>query len=117
MTVDPPPVQLGSIMFSLIEPHDGRHREYNRWYDRDHFYAGVLCGPWVLAGERYVATRAHKEHRYPQPSALTPDAGDGSFLNLYWFHAAHMQDWDTWAFEQVKMLGPDHRMWPWRTHR
>ncbi len=104
-------------MFSLIEPHDGRHREYHRWYDRDHFYAGVLCGPWTLAGERYVATRALKSRRYPQPSTMTPDPSQGSFLILYWFHEGRMQEWDDWAYPAVvEHLAPAHRMWPWRTH-
>ena len=112
-----PPVQLGSIMFSLIEPHDERHREYNRWYDRDHVYSGAMCGPGTLASGRYIATRRHKERRYPQPSALTPDVSTGTFLNMYWFHAGLIDDWDAWAYKEVvDGLVPAGRMWPWRTH-
>ena len=34
-------VRLGSMLFTLVEPHRGHEVAYNRWYERDHFYAGL----------------------------------------------------------------------------
>ena len=50
------PVKLGTILFTLVEPHRGQAVAYNRWYERDHFYAGCMVGPWCFAGRRFVAT-------------------------------------------------------------
>ena len=38
-------VRLGSMLFTLVEPHRGHEVAYNRWYERDHFYAGCMIGP------------------------------------------------------------------------
>ena len=51
-------VRLGTMLFTLVEPHRGHEVAYNRWYERDHFYAGCMVGPWLFAGRRFVATRA-----------------------------------------------------------
>ncbi len=50
-------VRLGSMLFTLVEPHRGHELAYNRWYETDHFYAGCMMGPWLFAGRRWVATR------------------------------------------------------------
>ncbi len=54
------PVKLGSMLFTLVEPHRGHEVAYNRWYERDHFYAGCMVGPYNFAGRRWVATAALK---------------------------------------------------------
>ena len=50
------PVKLGSMLFTLVEPRRGHEVAYNRWYERDHFYAGCMVGPYNFAGRRFVAT-------------------------------------------------------------
>ena len=35
------PIKLGSMLFTLVEPRRGHEVAYNRWYERDHFYAGA----------------------------------------------------------------------------
>ena len=37
-------IALGSALFTLVEPHTGHEVAYNRWYERDHFYAGCMNG-------------------------------------------------------------------------
>ena len=44
------PVKVGSMLLTLVQPHKGFERAYNRWYERDHFYAGCMVGPWLFAG-------------------------------------------------------------------
>lgn len=111
------PVRLGSMLFTLIEPHEGHERDYNRWYERDHFYAGCLVGEWNFAGGRFVATAALKRERLPAAPPLTGgDGSRGSFLSLYWIHDGHHDDWAAWGGRTVKQLHADDRMFPHRDH-
>ena len=57
---------------TLVEPHRGHEVAYNRWYERDHFYAGCLIGAYKFAGARFVATAASR--RSATPTAPTPSA-------------------------------------------
>ena len=57
------PVRAGSMLFTLVDPSRGHEVAYNRWYERDHFYAGCMVGPWLFAGSRWVAPRRLKDLR------------------------------------------------------
>lgn len=106
-----PPVGLGSALFSLVEPKPGAAREFNRWYERDHFYAGCMVGPGFFAGRRWVATRALKQLRISDgPSTLPSDRG--SLLVLYWMLAGHYRETVDWAVGQVQQLHLQGRMNP-----
>ena len=39
------PVTVGTAVIAYIEPHAGEARAFNRWYERDHFYAAAMAGP------------------------------------------------------------------------
>jgi hypothetical protein len=110
------PIKLGGALFTMVEPHPGHEVAYNRWYERDHFYAGCMIGAWTLSGARYVATRACKEKRYPADSEITPDPMVGSYLALYWIIAGCFGEWMQWGTEQVKWLHANDRMFPHRDH-
>ena len=111
-----PPVRIGMMLYTLIEPHPGRHRAYNRWYERDHFYSGVLTLPGTLSGQRWVATPALKELRLPRSSAVVPDPARGSFLTAYYVDAERVDDWDLAASDAVQALAVAGRLWPERDH-
>ena len=64
------PVKVGSMLLTLVEPSPGFERAYNRWYERDHYYAGCLVGPWLFAGSRWVAPRRLKDRRWPAESVI-----------------------------------------------
>ncbi len=77
-------VRIGSTLVTLVEPHKGQEVAYNRWYERDHFYAGCLIGAGWFAGKRWVATRPLKDLRFPAtpsscptstPAATSPPTG------------------------------------------
>ncbi|HJP66019.1 MAG TPA: hypothetical protein VKA30_06925 [Actinomycetota bacterium] len=110
------PVRLGSILFTLVEPHLGHEVDYNRWYERDHFYAGCMVGPGILSGARFVATRPYKELRYPAESPITPDPMTGSYLALYWIERTQQNEWGTWGAKEVHRLHKDGRMFAERDH-
>ena len=109
----PPPVAIGTLLFSLVEPRRGHERAYNRWYERDHFYAGVLTGPGVLAGRRFVATRALKALRIPVPlpaDGPMQDPSRGSYLVLYGIQQGEHERFSGWAAERVRALHRAGRM-------
>lgn len=111
------PIRLGGMLVTLVEPHEGHEVAYNRWYERDHFYAGCMIGAWTLAGARYVATADCKTRRYPADSPITDgDNSKGSYLALYWILKGQFGDWIHWGTEQVKWLHENDRMFTDRDH-
>jgi len=109
------PVKLGSILFTMVEPHKGHEVAYNRWYERDHFYAGCLVGPGILAGKRWVAPKAYKDLRYPADSTLA-DPRVGSYLATYWIEASQSKEWGAWGGKEVHRLHAENRMFEERDH-
>lgn len=110
------PVRLGMMLYTCMEPHPGLHRAYNRWYERDHFYSGVLTLPGSVAGARWIATPALKALRLPADSPVVPDPRQGSFLTTYFVDADRIDEWDVAASAAVAALGPAGRLWPERDH-
>jgi hypothetical protein len=127
-------VTLGSALFTLVEPHRGHEVAYNRWYERDHFYAGCMVGPWFFAGRRWVATKALKDMRIgagPDADAaggtdtagadtgagpLFGDDRAGSYLALYWVLKGRFRDNVEWSTRQVHWLHRHDRMFDERDH-
>jgi hypothetical protein len=110
------PVRVGSMLFTLVDPHQGHEVAYNRWYERDHFYAGCMVGPWLFAGGRFVATRELKDLRFPASSPFAEPVGAGSYLALYWIHQGHVGEHLRWAGDQVRELYSQGRGFQERTH-
>ena len=85
-------IEIGTAIVSYIEPSAGYAREFNEWYERDHFPATVLAGPGVFSGARFVATKRCKELR---PSgALFGDPARGSYLGVAWVLPGKQAEWD-----------------------
>jgi hypothetical protein len=111
-----PPVQIGRMLFTMVDPSRGHEVAYNRWYERDHFYAGCLVGPWLFAGKRWVATRALKDLRFPAESPFAEPVDAGSYLSIYWVQAGHEDEHFAWARKQVYWLYGQGRGFSERTH-
>ena len=108
-------IRLGSYLFTMIEPHAGHEVEYNRWYERDHFYAGCMIGPWLFSGGRFVATRDLKAMRIgDEPGLFGTHAG--STLSIYWVLDGKMDEHFDWGTRQVHWLHDNGRMFPHREH-
>ncbi len=103
-------VRLGSILLSLVEPRRGFEVAFHRWYERDHFYAGCMIGPWLFAGRRWVATRDLKKLRSPAQTPVTDDVAKGSYLVTYWIHEGHHDEFVRWAVTRVHALRAAGRM-------
>ncbi|MHB8438007.1 MAG: hypothetical protein ACYDD4_02435 [Acidimicrobiales bacterium] len=110
------PIKLGSMLVTLVEPHRGHEVEYNRWYERDHYYAGCMIGPYQFAGRRFVATADLKRLRDPDPSAITGEPERGSYMSIYWVLDGYHDVWNRWAVDQVKALHKAGRMFDRRDH-
>jgi len=109
-------VRLGSMLFTLVEPHRGHELTYNRWYERDHFYAGCMVGPWLFAGRRFVATRALKDLRFGTDADLFGGVDLGSYVAIYWILDGRHDDHVDWALRQVQWLHAHKRMYAERDH-
>lgn len=109
-------VRLGTMLFTLVEPHRGHEVAYNRWYERDHFYAGCMVGPWLFAGRRFVATRALKELRFGTEPEVFGGADLGSYLAVYWILDGRHEEHVDWALRQVQWLHANGRMFGERDH-
>ncbi|MER3453032.1 MAG: hypothetical protein C4344_05130 [Acidimicrobiia bacterium] len=115
--VDDYPVKVGSMLLTLVDPTRGYERAYNRWYERDHFYAGCMIGPYLFAGSRWVATRALKDLRWPPDTTVADPSDAGSYLAIYWVERGHHVDhFDNWARPQVRALYAQGRGFPERRH-
>ncbi|HZU78406.1 MAG TPA: hypothetical protein VE991_00710 [Acidimicrobiales bacterium] len=110
------PIKLGSMLVTLVEPHRGHEVAYNRWYERDHFYAGCMIGPYQFAGKRFVATADLKALRDPDPTPVTGSPDRGSYVAVYWVLDGYHDVWNRWAVDQVKALHQAGRMFAERDH-
>jgi hypothetical protein len=111
------PIRIGTMLYTLVEPHRGHEVAYNRWYERDHFYAGCQIGAYNFAGARFVSTAPLKGLRYPQgDDALVADPQIGSYLGLYYVLDGHHDEWNRWAVDQVNVLHAAGRMFTDRDH-
>jgi len=116
------PIRIGTMLYTLVEPHRGSQVAYNRWYERDHFYAGCQIGAFNFAGARFVATAPLKSLRVPVagsgggPEPLVADPEIGSYLGLYFVLDGHHDEWNRWAVDQVNTLHTAGRMFEERDH-
>jgi hypothetical protein len=115
------PIRIGTLLYTLVEPHRGHQVAYNRWYERDHFYAGCQIGAYNFSGARFVATAPNKALRLPAPGGdgpgpLVADPQTGSYLGLYYVLAGHHDEWNRWAVDQVNVLHAAGRMFEERDH-
>ena len=108
-------VAVGTAIVAYIEPHEGQAREFNRWYERDHFYAATTAGPGAFSGARWVATRACKSVR-PAGVQWFGDPARGSFLTTVWLLDGAEPEWDAWVARQMEVLRADDRMFAGRDH-
>jgi hypothetical protein len=111
-----PKIELGTLLFTMVEPHRGHEVEYNRWYEHDHFYSGCMVGADTFAGDRFVATARLKNLRYPAVTPMTPEPAIGSYLAIYWVLQGRHDEWNRWSVDNVIQLHQQGRMFAERDH-
>jgi len=82
--VDDYPMKVGSMLLTMVDPNPGFEVAYNRWYERDHYYAGCMVGPHQMSGSRWVAPRSLKNLRWPAGDTTVANPTDaGSYVAIY----------------------------------
>jgi hypothetical protein len=115
--VDDYAVKVGSMLLTLVDPQRGFEKAYNRWYERDHFYAGCMVGPYLFAGSRWVSTRELKDLRWPRQESVAKPWDAGSYVAIYWVEKGHhAEQFDVWARPQVRWLYGEGRGFSERRH-
>ena len=109
-------VAIGGALITMVEPHPGHEKAYNRWYEDDHFYAGAMCMPWMMAGRRFVATRDLQLLRYPADSFIAQPVTAGCYIHLYWITVEHFDDHLAWTRSTNLQLTAQDRRFEERTH-
>ncbi len=104
---------IGTAIVSYIEPERGHERDFNEWYERDHFPATVLAGPGAFAGARFVATKRCKQRR---TGTLFGDPARGSYLAVAWVLPGKQAEWDAWVAAEMKTIAEQGRLFPHREH-
>lgn len=105
-------IDLGGAMITMVEPtrDPDKLREYNRWYEHDHCYSGVMVGPGAFSYGRFVATRPLKDLRLaPRPSVADP-IDTGTFIAFYFYVAGSLDQHFAWSFGETPKLAEQGRM-------
>ncbi|MFE9257836.1 hypothetical protein [Streptomyces sp. NPDC006879] len=114
--VGPYGVHPGHALITMVEPHHGHERAYNRWYEDDHYIAGAMAMPWMYAGRRWVSTRDLQLLRYPQDSAIASPVTAGCYLSTYWIADGRYEEHMKWTVAINQRLNRDGRVFKERTH-
>jgi hypothetical protein len=113
----PNDVAIGGALITMVEPHAGHERAYNRWYEDDHFYSGAMHGPWTFAGRRFVAPKALRDRRASVASSAVQPPDAGCYISLYWTTRGHEEDNERWSYVAMnEALMPHGRGFTERTH-
>ncbi|MCJ1302881.1 hypothetical protein MMC08_005686 [Hypocenomyce scalaris] len=113
----PHDVAVGHALITLVEPHVGHERAYNRWYENDHIFTGALFQPWVFSGRRWVATYDLQRLRYPKTgSPIAEPITKGCYLGTYWITPGRLDDVRAWAYSSYERLVAESRVNDDRDH-
>lgn len=108
--------KIGHALITMVEPHPGHERSYNRWYEDDHFNSGAMAMPWMFAGRRWVAPTWLQSLRYPSDFAVAQPVEAGKYITLYWLTEGRYDDHMAWTVATNKRLKADDRIHMDRTH-
>jgi len=104
--------EVGHAFITMVEPRPGHEREYNRWYEDDHFLPGAM-----FAGRRWVATNDLKRLRLAtDPTGVGQRIDRGSYLGTYWIAPGRLGDFRRWTAAANARLTSENRDFSERDH-
>ncbi|MBP2367659.1 hypothetical protein [Pseudonocardia parietis] len=89
---------VGHALITMVEPHRDRLREYNRWYEDNHYFDGAMQLPWMFSGRRFVAPLDLQALRYPAGSPVARPITAGKYVSVYWITPGRRHDHMAWTF-------------------
>ena len=107
---------IGAALITMVEPHVGHERAYNRWYEDDHYNAGAMAFPWMWAGRRYVAPVPYQQVRYPADSVIAQPIEAGKYISIYWITEGQYENHLRFAVGTNHRLFADGRVFMDRDH-
>jgi hypothetical protein len=107
---------IGAALITMVEPHVGYERDYNRWYEDDHYNAGAMAFPWMWAGRRYAAPVPYQQVRYPVDSAIAQPVEAGKYISIYWITEGQYENHLRFAVGTNHRLFADGRVFMERDH-
>jgi len=107
---------IGAALITMVEPHVGHERAYNRWYEDDHYNAGAMAFPWMWAGRRYVAPVPYQQVRYPDDSVIAQPLDAGKYISIYWITEGQYENHLRFAVGTNHRLFADGRVYMERDH-
>ncbi len=107
---------IGAALITMVEPHVGHERAYNRWYEDDHYNAGAMAFPWMWAGRRYVAPVPYQQVRYPADSVIAQPIEAGKYISIYWITEGQYENHLRFAVGTNHRLFADGRVFMERDH-
>ena len=108
--------EIGAALITMVEPHVGHERAYNRWYEDDHYNAGAMAFPWMWAGRRYVAPVPYQQVRYPADSVIAQPIEAGKYISIYWITEGQYENHLRFAVGTNHRLFADGRVFMDRDH-
>ena len=110
------PPKIGSALITMVEPHVGHERAYNRWYEDDHFISGAMAMPWMFSGRRFVAPKRLQRLRTPQSSPIAEPLELGKYIAIYWIIEGRYEDQAAHSTAINRRLRKDGRIFDQRDH-
>ena len=90
---------------------------FNRWYERDHFYAAATGGPGRVRGRALGRERARARRCARRARLVRRSAHAARSSRRYWLLAGTQAEWDAWVARQMgDARGRGDRMFAGRDH-
>lgn len=94
----PEDLGVGHALITMVEPHRDKLREYNRWFEDNHYFDGAMYMPWMYSGRRFVATVELQKLRVPKRSPFVDPIETGKYITIYWIAPGRREDHKAWTF-------------------
>lgn len=111
------PVELGSAIIGLVDPHPGHERAFHHWYERDHLYSAAAAAPGTLSVALWLAPPELRALRMPRDNPITGDADRGTHLSTIWIQHGRLDEQTAWTDAEMKRQRAEPgRLFPQRDH-